>query len=235
MDGQGQVVRLPVAVLAILAAVVVALLGIALVVRADADRLPTGPPRDPPAAPPEASSFTVEPDRTVRFQEFSMTLAGAPYGCGDTQDAPRGFTAYEGCSHEVHPNYDAAGHDWSALTGVLLVGDALVVPGDVPATTTSVFDALVDRLYTAAQHPSLSKVSSGGVMLGLPAGSYGSRLGNVNVQTKGLETPYDRLVVVTVRLESGRYVAFFSDYPHDGGKAGVAAVTTSLNSMSVKR
>ena len=167
-------------------------------------------PRDPPAAPPEASSFTVDGSRVARFQEFSVTLAGAPYGCGDTQSPPPGFTAYEGCSFTVHPNYTAAGADWSALTGVLLVGDDLVTP-DLETTTKEVFDGLVDVLYTADDHPSLSKVTSGGVELPLPADRFGSRLGNVEVSKKGLATPYDRLVVVVVRLESGRHVAFFSD------------------------
>ncbi|MGI3784315.1 MAG: hypothetical protein ACRYG2_26445 [Janthinobacterium lividum] len=46
-----RVVRLPVALLAILATVVVALLAVGLVVRADADRLPVAAPRDPPRAP----------------------------------------------------------------------------------------------------------------------------------------------------------------------------------------
>lgn len=235
MDGRGQVVRLPFAVLAILATVVVALLGITLVVRADADRLPSGPPRDPPAAPPTASTFTVDPDRTVRFQEFSMTLAGAPYGCGDAQTPPQGFTAYQACSFAVHPNFDASGADWSAVTGVLLVGNGLIVPGDLPATTKAVFDTLVDQLYTAEDHPELNQVADAGVQLAVPADQVGSRLGNVAVRKKGLDTPYDRLAVVVVRLESGRHVAFFSDYPHDGGKAGVAAVTASLNTISVKR
>ncbi|GAB2591813.1 hypothetical protein [Microlunatus antarcticus] len=227
-------VRLPVAVLAILATVVVALLAVGLVVRADADRLPVGPPRDPPAAPPEASTFTVDEDRTVRFQEFSMTLAGAPYGCGDAQTPPQGFTAYEACSFEVHPNFDASGADWSAVTGVLLVDDPLV-SADLGTTTKAVFDTLVDQLYSAEDNPSLSKVAAGGVQLPVPADRFGSRLGNVDVRKKGLDTPYDRLVVVVVRLESGRHVAFFSDYPHDGGKAGVQAVTTSLNTISLRR
>ena len=57
----------------------------------------------------------------------------------------------------------------------------------------------------------------------------------MNVKKKGLATPYDRLVVVVVRLESGRHVAFFSDYPHDGGQAGLQAVSASLNTISVQR
>ena len=73
------------------------------------------------------------------------------------------------------------------------------------------------------------------MQLPVPADRFASRLGNVDVKKKGLATPYDRLVVVVVRLESGRHVAFFSDYPHDGGKAGVQAVTTSLNTISLRR
>ncbi len=107
----GPAVRIPVAVLAVLATLVVALLAIALVVRLDATHLPVGPPRDPPAAPPEAVAFSVDSARAARFQEFSITLPGPPFACGTASDPPPGFTAYVGCSHPVHADYDAAGHD----------------------------------------------------------------------------------------------------------------------------
>lgn len=225
----GTVVRLPVAVLVVAASVVAALLVVALVVRLDVDRLPSGPPRDPP----EQTSFSVDSARTARFQEFSMTLAGPPYTCGGAQTPPSGFTAYAACSHVVHADYDPAGHDWSAVTGVLLVDEPLVRGEDLPATTRAVFDALVGQLYSPDDRSSVSKVSEGGVQLAVPAGRSASRLANVNVDTKGLGTPYDRLVVVVVRLESGRHVAFFSDFPHDGSKAALQAVTTSLNTISL--
>ncbi|HEY0238522.1 MAG TPA: hypothetical protein VGC37_07755 [Friedmanniella sp.] len=228
-------VRLPVAVLAILATVVVALLAVALVVRLEAVGLPTGPPRDPPAAPPEAVAFSVDAGRTARLEEFSLTLPGAPFRCSGAQDPPPGFAAYVGCTHTVHADYDGAGHDWSALTGVLVVDDSLVEAGDLTATTTAVFDALVDRLYSAGDHYSLSKVSSGDVQVPVPAGRAASRLADVDVKKKGLATPYDRLVVVVVRLESGRHVVFFSDFPHDDSAAALRAVTTSLNTISVQR
>ncbi|MGI3786652.1 MAG: hypothetical protein ACRYG2_38395 [Janthinobacterium lividum] len=244
MSGQAQTepavrpdpgVRLPVAVLAILASVVVALLAVALVVRLDVDRLPSGPPRDPPAAPPEASTFAVDPARTARFEEFSMVLAGAPYLCSDAMTPPTGFTAFVACSHVVHKDYDAAGHDWSAVTGLLLVPDPLVTPDDLTATTRSVFDALVPQLYGADDHHSLSKVSSDDVEVPVPAGRSASRSADVDVKVKGLATPYDRLVVVVVRLEGGRHVAFFSDFPHDGGKDALQAVATSVGTIALSR
>ena len=229
-------VRTPVAVLAVLATVVVALLAVGLVVHLDADRLPTAAPRDPPSAPPEASTFSLGADgRTVRLQEFSMTLAGAPYGCDAAQTPPAGFTSYVGCSHVVHADYDVSGHDWAALTGVLLVGEPLVKPGDLPATSAAVFDAVVGWLYTAADHHSLSQVSKDGVQVPVPAGRAASKLANVDVEKKGLATPYDRLVVVVVQLESGRCVAFFSDFPHDGGQDALQAVSTSLSTISLRR
>lgn len=231
----GPVVRRPAAVAAILATVMVALLAVALVVRLDADRLPSGPPRDPPAAPPEAVAFSVDQSRTARFEEFSMTLAGPPYRCTDAQAPLTGFTAYVGCSHVVHAGYDATGHDWSALTGVLLAGDPLVTPGNLRATTTSVFDALVAQLYSARDHYSLSKVSEDDVAVSVPAGRASSRLANVDVKKKGLATPYDRLVVVVVQLESGRHVVFFSDFPHDDGQDALRAVATSVGTISVRR
>ena len=228
-------VRLPVAVLAVLAAVVVALLAVSLVVRLSAERLPTGPPRDPPAAPAEATTFSIEPDRTVRFQELSLPLPGPPYTCGDPQTPPPGFSAFVACEHVVHPDYDAAGDDWSAVSGVLLVADPPATPGDLRTTTRSVFDALVAQLYTADDHFSLSKVSEDDVQVPLPPGRSATRRANVDVHKRGLATPYDRLVVVVVPLDSGRYVAFFSDFPHDGDAAAVQAVGASIGTLSLRR
>lgn len=236
MSGQGQTeraVRLPLAVLSVLATVVVALLVVALVVRLDADRLPSGVPRDPPAAPPQAVAFAVD-GLDARYQEFSITMAGPPFRCSDSETPPTGFTAFVACSHVVHAHY-VPGHDWSALTGVLLVGDALVRPGDLTGTTEAVFDALVPGLYSAADHYSLSKVSQDGIQVPVPAGQSSSRLANVNVNAKGLATPYDRLVVVVVRLQSGRHVAFFSDFPHDDSEAALRAVSASASTISVER
>lgn len=226
--------RVPVAVLVIVATLVVALLAVGLVARLGAERLPTGPALDPPAPPPEATTFTVDDNRRASFQEFSVTLAGPPYGCQDTATPPTGFTAFAGCSFVVHANYNAKGDDWSAVNGVLLVGDDLV-RADLAGTTKAVFDSLVSQLYSAADRPSLGNVSDGGVQLPLPADRFASRFGDVDVTVKGLATPYDRLAVVVIQLQSGRYVTFFSDYPHDAGKAGVQAVTTSLNSISLQR
>ena len=233
--GPDPTVRLAVAVLAVLATVVVALLVVALVVRLDVDRLPSGPPRDPPPAPPEASTFSVDSTRTAHFQEFSMVLAGAPYVCSDNVAPPSGFSAYVACSHVVHEDYDAAGHDWSAVTGLLLVPDALVTPRDLGATTRSVFDALVPQFYSTADHPSVGDVSTDVGPGDVPAGRSASVLANVDVQAKGLATPYDRLVVVVVQLESGRDVAFFSDFPHDDSKAALQAVAASANTISARR
>ena len=229
-----QAVRLPVAVLVIVAALVVSLLAVALVVRVSADRLPSGPPRDPPAAPPEATTLSVDPDGTVRFQEFSMTLAGPPFRCGDAATPPPGFSAFVACDHVVHRNFDAAGHDWSAYTGVLLVTDSLAAPGNLPTATRSVFEALVPQLYSPDDHYSLSEVSTDGVRLSVPTGRASSRAANVDVRKKGLATPHDRLVVVVVQLDNGRYVAVFSDFPHDGGNAALRAVTASIGSISLR-
>jgi hypothetical protein len=231
----GPTVRLPIAVLAVLAALVVALLVVALVVRLDADRLPSGPPRDPPAGLPESKALTVSPDGTVRYQEFSLTLAGPPFRCGDVATPPPGFSAFVACDHVVHRNFDAAGHDWSAFTGVLLVTDSLAAPGDLPRATRAVFDALVPQLYSPDDHYSLSKVSNDGVRLSVPLGRASSRLANVDVRKKGLATPHDRLVVIVLQLDSGRYVAVFSDFPHDGDDAALRAVTASIGSISLQR
>ena len=86
-------VRLPVAVLAVLGSVVVALLVVALVVRLDASGLPSGPPRDPPPPPPAATRLGVA-DGRVKFQELTVDLPGSPYLCdGDFPRRPTGLRA----------------------------------------------------------------------------------------------------------------------------------------------
>ncbi len=57
----------------------------------------------------------------------------------------------------------------------------------------------------------------------------------MRVRRKGLPTPYDRLVVVVVRLESGAHLAFFSDFPHDGSKTALNAVVASLGTLEARR
>jgi hypothetical protein len=228
-------VRLPAAVLAVAATLVVALLAVALVVRFDTDRLPSGPPRDPPAAPPAATGLTVS-GQQVMSGELKVTLPGPPFVCrGDVPSPSPAFPQLALCTATVHRNFDGQGSDWAAVTGVALVDDSVVAPDDLPKTTASVFDALMALNYSADDHPTLSKVSQGAADVAAPPGRAYTRQANVTVKRPGLATPYDRLVVFVVRLESGRHVVFFSDFPHDGSKAALDAVVASATSLSAQR
>lgn len=227
-------VRLPVAVLAVVATVVVALLVMALVVRLDADRLPTAPPRDPPAAPVAATRFTVV-DRQLSLEELSVTLAGPPFTCTtDVVPPPTGLTQVAACSFVVHQDYDGKGSDWGAQTGVALLADG-AVSADLRRTTSGVFDLLASALYDAGDRARFTQQSDGPAQVRAPTGAAWTQQADVRVRRAGLPTPYDRLVVIVVRLEGGRHVAFFSDFPHDGSKQALQAVVDSVGTLEARR
>lgn len=226
--------RLPAAVLAVVATVVVALLLVALVVRLDADRLPSGPPRDPPAPDAVASRLTVD-GRKVSFQELSVTLPGEPYACNDgSEKPPANLVQVVTCFTVVHEDYDAAGSDWGALMGVALV-DPVLSDGSMADVTETVFNAVAYAAYRSDQRPRFSKRSSAAAQLAAPAGAAWTQQADVRVTVKDLPTPYDRLVVIAVRLESGKVVAFFSDFPHDGSKQALQALVDSLGTLEAVR
>jgi hypothetical protein len=228
-------VRLPLAVLAVVATVVVALLLVALVVRLDADRLPSGPPRDPPP-PDERASRMVVDGRKVTFQELSITLPDAPYTCSTTSTSPpSGFSQLLTCGASVHEDYDGKGSDWGALMGVGLVDDGLAGGGDLKGTTSDVFDRIFSLSFQADQKPRATKQSNGPAQLAAPSGSAWTQQADVRFTVPGLPTPYDRLVVIVVRLESGKVVAFFSDFPHDGGKDALQSLVASVDSFEAVR
>lgn len=226
--------RLPVAVLAVLATVVVALLVVALVVRLDADRLPSGPPRDPPEAPAAATRFEVS-GRQVTLDEFSATLAGPPFTCDPAvQPTPTGITQLAQCTAPVHQDYDGQGSDWVAATGVALIDSSSLSP-DLRTATSDVFDLFTSALYTREDRATFAKQSDGPAQVAAPSGAAWSRQADVRVKREGLPTPYDRLVVIVVRLEGGQHVAFFSDFPHDGSKQALQAVVDSVGTLEAQR
>lgn len=227
--------RLPVAVLAVLASVVVALLAVALVVRLDTDRLPTAPPRDPPAEPGATTRMTVT-GRKVTFEELSVVLAGPPYACqGDVPSPLPAVDQLALCTSTVHADFDDQGSDWAATTGVALLDDSVVDAGDLKGTTASAFDAILDLSYSKADRVRLEKQSAGPATISAPTGAAYTQQADVHVDRKGLATPYDRLVVIVVRLENGRHAAFYSDFPHDGSKAALQAVVASVSTLTARR
>ena len=228
-------VALPVAVLAVVACVVVALLAIAVVVRLDTARTPAGPAREPGVQEPVEGTLAVEAGRAA-YEEFRMTLPGAPFRCGTgpAAQAPPGFSAAVLCDSVVHADYDKKGSDWAATNGVGPV-DEHYVRDDLDTTAEAVFRSLYDALYFDADHPSLTNSSEGPETdLSIPSTNVYAVTGEVHVKRAGLTTPYDRLVVFVVQLRSGRYVAFFSSFPHDGPTAARDAVQAAARSMSLQ-
>ena len=227
------VLRLPVAVLAVVATVVVALLAVAVVVRLDADRLPSGPPRDPPteAAPPRMAV-----DGTaVTYKEFAVDMPAGPYRCADVQPSPvPSFTQIMSCAATVHDNYDGAGSDWAAVAGAAVVDDAVGAPGDLPGTARAVFDAIVELGYTRADKPEVTNRKTSAVAISVPPDAVATYSGRVEVQRQGLPTPYDQVVVVVVRLKDGERVAYFSDFPHDGSKQTLDALAKSVGTIRLR-
>lgn len=227
-------VRLPVAVLAVVAAVVVALLVVALAVRLDGDRLPSGPPREPPEAPAAATRFGVT-GRQVTLDEFTATLAGPPFTCDTAvQPTPTGIAQLAQCTTPVHEDYDGSGSSWVAATGVALIDGPTLSP-DLRTATSDVFDLFVSALYTREDRATLAKRSDGPAQVSAPSGAAWTQQADVRVEREGLPTPYDRLVVIVVRLQGGQHVAFFSDFPHDGSKQALQAVVDSVGTLEAQR
>ena len=121
-----------------------------------------------------------------------------------------------------------------AATGVALLDESSVAP-DLRTTTADAFDLFVSALYTREDRATFAKQTDGPAQVLAPDGSAWTQQADVRVKREGLPTPYDRLVVIVVRLESGKHLAFFSDFPHDGSKKALAAVVASLDTVEARR
>ena len=227
-------VRLGVAVAVVTAAVLLALVVVGAVIRLDADRLASGPARNPPSVPAESSTLDVQ-GHELRYQELRVTLPGTPFSCSPPADPPpSALLGYVSCEALVHPNYNKAGYDWTAEAGVGLPGDDLVNPTDLRATANTVFSTLADGFYTEAVHPQVKNRKGGPVSDYAPTEAY-LVYGDVFVRTPGLATASDRLFVLVVRLASGQHAFFFSVKPADASKAVTEAAQASFTTLATHR
>ena len=227
-------VRLGVAVAVVTAAVLLALVVVGTVITLDADRLPSGPARNPPSVPAESSTLDVQ-GHELRYQELRVTLPAIPFSCSPPADPPpSALQGYVTCEALVHPNYNKAGDDWSAEAGIGLPGDDLVNPTDLRATANTVFSTLTDGFYTKTVHPQVRNRKGGTVSDFAPTDAY-LVYGDVFVQAPGLATASDRLFVLVVRLASGQHAFFFSVKPADASKAVTQAAQASFTSLSTHR
>lgn len=235
LPGEPQV-GLPVAVAVVLAAVLLALVVIGAVVSVQPDRVGGGPALAPPAAPVDTYRFSIDRSRRLTYAELTVVLPGAPFTCTPQKDPPPvGLLAFVSCDAPVHPDYDAAGHDWSAVAGVAVAGDAMVDRSDLHRTADQVFEALQTAFYPADNHPVVKKKTGFVVDDVAPAGSAYAVYADVQVRSPGLKTDHDRLLVIVIRLTSGQHVVYFSDRPTDASPAVTNALRATLTSVSAKR
>ncbi len=95
----------------------VALLALGAALRPDTHPL-LGGPALPPPAPPQ-STFAID-------LRLSLTLPGPPFACAPPQRPPSSYRSLLTCSTTVHPDYNAAGEDWTATVGAALLSDSLI-------------------------------------------------------------------------------------------------------------
>jgi hypothetical protein len=223
-------VRLPVAVAVVVAALLAAVVAVGLVGSASASRLASGPAVAPPP-PTAAPALQYDPgSRAASVGTLRSTLAGSPYTCAPAPQPVRpSLTSAELCAAPVHQDYDAAGSDWTATTGLGVVEPDLVVDGDIKATGDRVFGSLRRQFFDqqtearrlVAQHTDLA-----------PAGTSIAVSGEVHYTVKGVPSRYDKLLVVVFELEDGRYGAWFSSRPDDASQATLTALDASLATLT---
>lgn len=227
-------VRLPVAVAVVVAALAVAVVAVGAVVSASAQRLLTGPALPPPAAAPAGPAVVYdEATRTASVEELRLVLPAEPYVCLTTpQPALPTFRSAVVCSAPVHDDYDEDGSDWSASTGIGLVPDALVTPGDLQATAAAVFASLRGQFF-AGQETTERKAERQS-WDGAPPGRSEARTAEIHYAVDGVPSRYDRTSVLVVALEDGGYGIWFSSRPDDTPRAARAALDASLAGMTTR-
>ncbi len=144
----GPRVRLPLAVLVVVAAVVMSLLVVGAVVWISTPRLSTGPAVDPPAPVTVSTRVDYDPgSRAAAVEQVRMVLPAMPYGCEPEGAKPPIFTSVVMCNAVVHDNYNSAGEDWFATIGIgVLPKDQ--VAGTLSDTATQLFDTLRVAFFT---------------------------------------------------------------------------------------
>ena len=226
-------VRLPVAVAVVVGVLLVAVVGLGAVTAATAQRLPSGPAMDPP---PSAAAVAVQFDaaaRTASVAELQVTLAGAPYECGERPEPFEPvFTSFELCSTPVHRNYDGHGGSWTATTGVGLLAEDLVVPGDIQQTGDRVFSAVRTRFFAGEQTTVTDDVSQ---PTGLTADDRSTSVaGEVRYRIAGVPSRYDRVLVVVVELADGSHAAWISARPEKTPAATLKVLDASIGTLRVR-
>lgn len=226
-------VRLPVAIAVVVGALLVALVAVAGVAAASAERLPSGPALAPPTRSSSGAVGYNRGTRAVAIGQLKVTLAGSPYVCDSSVgSALPTFASGVACSAPVHSNYDAQGHDWTATVVVGAVPTALVDPDDLKATATRAFGSARGQFFSG-DATSVTKLTAQPTELGS-----GTRAmvvsGEVHYRVAHVASRYDRLLVLVVALPDGTHVVVASSRPDDSGATVKQALQASLDTITVK-
>jgi hypothetical protein len=228
-----RVVRLPAAAAIIAAVVLLSLIVVGAIVSFTADRPLTGPPIAPP--PRQAISKTgYDPvSRKVSLEEMQFTAPNAPFSCDpqpqDRAASPSALT----CTAVVHRNYDKKKHNWAAVVSMGPVQQRLTQSGDLGIIASQAFRAILNWDYVSTkvtvkkrQLQRLTGVAPDGKAVLLSA--------DVHVSEPGLRTKYDRLVLVVVELQSGRYAAWYAGRPNDSPNDVRKALEASASTVTAR-
>lgn len=225
--------RLSVAIALVVGALVAAVVAVGAVASVSADRLPSGPASPLPTPTATAPAVRYEAaSRSASVAELHLVLPGAPYSC-DAAPRPGGptFTSLVTCSALVHENYRGSA-DWTATTGLGVLNDPLVVPGDLKGTAEKVFGSLRTTFFrgTATTVRELSTQP----FERAPADRSLVVIGEVRYRVRGVPSRYDRLVVLVVELAGGGYGVWFSSRPDDTPEATLAVLDEAIAGLSAR-
>ncbi len=229
-------IRLPLAVGITIGAVILAIILLGVSVSLTEDRLPSGPPVDPPPVQDRPVIALVD-ETTQEYVAGSvrMKMPAEPLSCSTTagparSGVPDGFT----CQVFVHAKF-GNGQSWMADTGFGVVPDDLVVDGDLKKTgdkllgnvTTRGYEGipLIDPTFTTRRLNGATEPPDEAIVIS----------GTVGYRVPELPSTSSKITIVVIRLaDSGRHVMFFCDVPNDAPEAVVAGIGVGLNSITAR-
>lgn len=229
---QRPTVALPVAIALVVGVLVLAIVAIGAVVAYSADRLPSGPAVDPPAARPSGVIAYDLQTRRATVQEMHFDAPGEPFTCHDPTVQAGVFRSLFVCDADVHPDYDGAGTDWAATVAMGVLDDALVVAGDRGRSADRVFEALRSTYPTDAtvEKRKLQKLTGispedKAVLLSL----------ELHYRVDGVASRYDKIVIAVVELADGDHVTWFAAKPNDAAEQVGVLMDKSASSVTARR
>jgi hypothetical protein len=229
-------VRLPTAAAIVAGALLLMVVAVGATVSFTADRPLTGPPAAPPPPTPFSAKIGYDPvSRKVSFEEMQFVAPGRPFTC-DTKPAEVAgiFTSAFGCFAVVHRNYDKSGSNWATAVAMGALDEPLQAGGDVGTIASRTFNKLLPPNYgTTTYRVQKRKIQP--LTDIAPAGRAVQLSAEVHVSKAGLASTYDRVVLIVVRLESGRHVAWYALRANDSPRDVVAAFEASAGTITARK